>query len=104
LIATELVRCDSLREELVIIHELLGLTEAKVYVQDSINTTLKEQHILYNQQIATYQQQNTIHTSRILELQSINTTLYEKNERLQTKFLGMTGVSLLLVVVIVGIM
>lgn len=102
-IAIDLVRCDSVAAELEITQELLGLTEAKVFVQDSINNILQLQHEIYEQQIDAYQEQVKLQDKHITELRTSNATLTETNRRQHNRLMTMTGVSITLLLVILGI-
>jgi hypothetical protein len=97
------VRCDSVAAELEITQELLGLTEAKVFVQDSINNILQLQHEIYEQQIDAYQEQVKLQDKHITELRTSNATLTETNRRQHNRLMTLTGVSIALLLVILGI-
>ena len=103
LVAADLIRYDSVCTELTIMHELLGLTEAKVFFQDSIISIYEERVATYEVQISAHTQRYVTCNTELLEFQTANKNLTDKNNRLHNRLIGMTGVSLTLLLVILGI-
>ena len=90
-IAQDLIRLDSLSAEHGSLKFILGKTESKITVKDSIIKTNTEKIDTYLKEIGAHEEKFKTASNRISALEIENSELKDKNQKLQSWIKGLGG-------------